>query len=872
MDIRTWLEELGHSDPERQIELLRRWPQTPEAVTARATPVWQRIELLAARPDVPPPVRAAAWEALQSPAAQAFYARYRASVSVPWLLDYIRQWETEGLLTPEQAWVLRLRYGDVRAASQPSREVVEADRPAWGLGLSLALYLGAFLVLAAALLLALVFEGLRIPVLAAAAVLFAGLAWGLRSRTSRGSWVMAVVFYGLIVANALAWADVFRERLGWSAQVEHGYWAGVHALLAALAGGLAWAYSSVLFALALPVNAAWTLFHLWQAWGGERLIGLLWLWYGVFAASLALARWAWSRRPRLAKVWFAVGQLGLSWLLLLGWFEPSFEFDAGLWFQTALLYTLVTGTFILARRVRAVPVWDAVIVPVAVWMTGQSWAFWFDAWCEGCFGLGLLLYSLPVALVAWRIRRVAWAHPTWGWALAVVTGLLWAQSGEFLAAQPTWPLVVQILASLLVWFAAALVLWVWAAAWDSRALAWLSVGLLLRAYAHVLAEIYPGYLLAYLGPHRFLDVGAHFGWEVFQGIPGANPLPWWFAMFLLLVALYELVRRVWPPELGQRALLVGLAGWSGVLFVLLTLAAFPGETWTEVLVGLGLGVVVLVQGFRLDHAAMVGWGVLVLGWAWARILALLGLPDRPLVWAVLPVALALIDRFAPRGRARARAWTGWAYGLMLLVWLAALWALECLSFPWGSARCAEHSLALAVYASITGWYAWRWREIWLSLPTALLYFASYSSLLHALDVHHPQAYSVPAALLGLSLHALFRRAGYRWVAEGLGMLSQLILFTTTYVQMAKNRDAWYFAVLFLQALVVVGYGVLQRAASLIWTPVAFLVLGVITILVQQWRGYGVLVLLGCSGLLLLAGGLAFLLRQARAQAESEPRT
>ncbi len=857
MPYQTWLARLAHPDPDERRAWLQRWPQAPEAVRADAAPVWRRVEGLAANPTEPPKVREAAWAALQSPAARTFYERYGPSTDVPWLLNYIREWEEEGLLTREQAQILRWRYSARPRGTKGQTREGDA-RPAWSWGLSLALYLGAFFVLAAALLLAQVFKGLRIPVLMAATAGFGGLAWGLRGRTRRGSWIMALVAYGLLLADAYTWYDVLAARLGRGAWV-NAYWAGVYALLAGLAALLAWGYASRLLAL-LAMAAAWfsALFaadalNLESEW-------LLWLWALEMGSFLGLSKALWNQRPRPAKTWFIASHIGMTWLLIWGGLLLASSYDSSLARSLAVTHLTLALAFFASRRVRPVPWWDVATFPLAVWLAGLSWGRAMGlAHPRVGADLALLMYSLPVLGAAWAVSRLAWAHPRWPWALVLVAGLQWGQSAEILAVHPGWPWGVRASLSLLVWMLAAVGLGYLATRWASRGLAWLALAYGLRAYAHVLAEIAPGYLRARFASPSPPPPWRHWQWELFNSPPGEARLGWWFAAFVVLALGYGVLQQRWADRRAARAWRGALQGWLGFLGMVLAALAMPGTTWTHVLVGAGLGLVALGYGFREDRAWLTGLGVWVLGWAWSRVQSLLWGRETPLVWSAYPVALALVERWRAR---RGRAWRGVAYGLLSLVGLASLWALECLARPGGQAGvCGRHSLALAIYASLMGWYAWRWRALWLSVPTAGLYFAAYAILLHALDVRHPQAYSVPAALLGLSLHALFRRAGSRWAAEGLGMLSQLVLFTTTYVQMTQQQNPWYFAVLFFQALVVIGYGVLQQSRSLTWTPVGFLVLGVITVLLQQWRGVGVLLLLGCSGLALLAGGLAFLMRK-----------
>ena len=102
-------------------------------------------------------------------------------------------------------------------------------------------------------------------------------------------------------------------------------------------------------------------------------------------------------------------------------------------------------------------------------------------------------------------------------------------------------------------------------------------------------------------------------------------------------------------------------------------------------------------------------------------------------------------------------------------------------------------------------------------------------ILFELKVDQPQFYSVGAALLGMLMHYLLMRAGSNTGAFITGMVSQLVLLSTTYIQMVGNNSLGYFSALFFQSLVVLAYGLVIRSRSLVFTPIAFVVLGVFTV-------------------------------------------
>jgi hypothetical protein len=94
------------------------------------------------------------------------------------------------------------------------------------------------------------------------------------------------------------------------------------------------------------------------------------------------------------------------------------------------------------------------------------------------------------------------------------------------------------------------------------------------------------------------------------------------------------------------------------------------------------------------------------------------------------------------------------------------------------------------------------------------------------------------------------------------MLSQLVLLGTTYIQMVLTNKLSFFFVLFTQSMIVLIYGLIQRSRSLVITPIAFAVLGVMTVVYSALKGLGPVILIGSTGVvLLMAGIIAVLLRE-----------
>lgn len=176
------------------------------------------------------------------------------------------------------------------------------------------------------------------------------------------------------------------------------------------------------------------------------------------------------------------------------------------------------------------------------------------------------------------------------------------------------------------------------------------------------------------------------------------------------------------------------------------------------------------------------------------------------------------------------------------------------------------SIPIALAASLWAVESFRQRNVWLGFPTNGLYLMSYFSLLLSLEVTQPQFYSVGAALLGLLMHYLLARAGSDKSAFVTGLISQLVLLGTTYIQMVANEQLGYFVALFFQALAVLVYGLVVRSRSLVGLPIVMLVLGVTTVMFFILRGLSTVILIGCTGIVMIVvATLAVVLRERLAQ-------
>ncbi|MDH3676426.1 MAG: hypothetical protein OES12_13100, partial [Anaerolineae bacterium] len=215
-------------------------------------------------------VRQAALEALTTPAYRDMQRRTsRLSTSArQTTLTEIERWQADGLLAPHLVDLLRQRYVfDPPATAKVARP--EQTKPAPSLSevllsetaIKVALYLGAFFVLAAAAILAAVIEGLRLPILGAATLGFLAAALILKRRLPQASFVLFVVFSFLLPIDA----GVLLDQVEVSQSSAQLYWIGVTLVL-----GIVWLAGTFLYT--------------------SRFFSVL-SWAAVSAAALQVGRW-----------------------------------------------------------------------------------------------------------------------------------------------------------------------------------------------------------------------------------------------------------------------------------------------------------------------------------------------------------------------------------------------------------------------------------------------------------------------------------------------------------------------------------------------------------------------------------------------------
>ncbi len=229
------------------------------------------------------------------------------------------------------------------------------------------------------------------------------------------------------------------------------------------------------------------------------------------------------------------------------------------------------------------------------------------------------------------------------------------------------------------------------------------------------------------------------------------------------------------------------------------------------------------------------------------------------MWFFPQIALAVIYYAAGFILRRGGGAKGW--GDTLLFSGFALGTLVAILCPTQSGG-LEKAIPIAIAASLYAVEAFARKNVWLGFPANLLYLVSYFTILVELNVDEAQFFSVGAAALGLLMHYLLTRTDNRSAAFVTGILSQLILLSTSYIQMIGSGELKYFFVLFLQSLVVLIYGVVIRSRSLVIAPIAFIVLASVTILYNALKDLSVVFIIGITGLILLGLGiLAVVMRE-----------
>ncbi|GIK36312.1 MAG: hypothetical protein BroJett011_01450 [Chloroflexota bacterium] len=792
------------------------------------------LEKIAAQ-DEAPAVREAALLALAAPPYRALQQQdNRLPLALRHaILAEINRWVADGLLPAQTAQLLRQRYD----FDQPAPAAAAAPTPAPATPrptltqlllsettIKVALYLGAFFVVAAAFILAAIFDVLRLPILGLATVGFLGAALALKRRLPTASFVLFTVFSFLLPIDAAVLLDLFDA----GSTVTWLYWIAVAALLSAVWAGGTFFYRSRLFSLLALAAASLAMLLVGRWLDRTPHLDMLLIELPTLLAlggTLMLERWQ-DRRFSLPLFILAqvqqVALLGWSAIMVLFTLADQGLSSPGWWLVIALTWLLAALFYGLSQRLMAfvlfAPLAVAALAPVPLFFSGVFSPSW-----QVVMALAWLWGTL-LALGGEGLGRVKWPGLSVYsiWLLIASAGLYLLAAGGGLADRVAFGLAY-LIGTAVVYLGLTLYrprVWLWSGSLLAATAAYFAVFFLpsLESY-----DFYPGFILL------------------------------WPALALLGLSLA--LRRGWRTDRRWHLPPLVLGGLVGAVALLALLATGFDEPGRATLA------LVIVAGFLtlfawLDRQPLLGYG------ATASLALALGFG---LVWGeqeqwVLPL-VGLASLYYVSGLAAT--WLGrlgvWA-GVLRLSGLG-LGTLVALSAPiQGGAAGVIGSALIATYFAIE---AFRLRQVWLGLPANLLYLVAYFTLLVDLDVDQPQFYSIGAALLGFVMHYFLVRSGSKWAAFFTGLLSQFILLGTSYIQMFSTEELIYFVVLFLQALVVLVYGLVVRSRSLVLAPIIFVVLGVITVALSVLAGIPALILIGCTGLLLLLLGIAALVMREK---------
>jgi hypothetical protein len=785
-------------------------------------------------------LRTAALEALTAPAHQGIQARHSrlAVYNRKIIHTEIERWEQDNIISAEQATVLRTRYpvATTTAAKAAKKERRERPRSLKELLLSeaavqTALYLGAFFVIAAAFIFALALEAARGPILTLVAGAGFGTAVVLFKRLRQASFVFFTIGSTLIPITA----GVLIDQVGFLDRLSDPVWMAVWVVLALVWIIGTYFYRSKLFSMLALWSATTAAFMLGETVDISEYLHLLLVavvtLFGLGGAHL-LRHW---RGIKLFWPLFAAVQLQEAALLLF----------------SAVIVTGSSPAGNLAGRL-----WWLVLA--VIWLMGTGfYTFSFAITKFELFPLVAVIALLPVPLFALGIfnpgvRTVAIVAWVWG-AILAASGLGIAKSKrKFIHTYWFWLLgssaAVFILAAIL----------------GLNELLGLGIGILLGvSVVYLLLTIWQrrtftwtGALVATLGAYL-----AIFGTKPIQRLE----IPYEFVFLFpgILHLMGELAVRksrsisarwIWPVRIlgllalgasGAFALVNGLnTPWNSVItfsiiaFFAAVYALWDGRTLIGVITTAALAGAIpyIVSGLNWDHWLILVYGLASLYWLGSLVLNLIG---KRLEWSNLLRVSGLV-------LGTVGAFTAPAQGGALSIF------------------------GTAVIASFFVVEGLRLKNVWLGFPANLLYLGAYFMALLELDISEPQFFSIGAALLGIVMHYLLVRGKNYFAAGFTGVIAQLILLSTTYIQMVSNDEFIYFFVIFLQSLVLLVYGLIVRARSFVITPIIFVVVSVITVAFSVLSGMATILMIGCTGTILLGlGVLALLMRPRISQATAE---
>jgi len=794
----------------------------------------------AAGQDDSQPVREAALQALQ---ASVYRNLQRSSNRLTGpvrerILAEIERWAADGLIAAHTARLLTQRYHFAEPSTQKAPEA-KPDEPRPSLSelllsettIKVALYLGAFFVVAAAFILAAVFEAARLPILGVATLGFLGAAAALKRRLPQASFVLFIVFSFLLPVDAAALFDL----LNLSSNVEQLAWIIVTVFLTLIWVGGTLFYTSRFFSVVAQAALSAAAWQLGRWFDLTPVLDILLLELSALAAlagAQLLSLWQNKDTARWRDKTFAlplfglaqlqqVGVLGLSAIFIFTTLVDPILPAPAWWIAIAATWLLGAMFYVISRRMTSFGLFSllavAAVLPVPLLFSGA-----FSP-STLVFAIIACVWGVGLALTGEGLSRVQVAG------LRAYAFYLIGGSAILFVAATIVGLTDRVAIGLAVLIVATLV---YLGMTILRPRWWLWAGTLLAGTT--------AYFTVFFLPNL----------EAFDFYPGFVML--WPSLAMLAINLVARKRfhasKYWhlPP------LVLGvICGGLTLLFLIATGWDEPdGATIAFIIIAAFLTLFSL-----LDQRPIVGSGVTTT-LALAVIFGLVHFEQER--WVTPLIVLAALYYFGAFILAKVSTQDQWA---SVLRWSGLiLGALVAVTAPIQGGAAAVIGTALAAtFFVIEGFQR---KNIWLGFPATLLYLGAYFILLIELDISQPQVYSIGAALLGFIMHYLLVRSHSNWAAFFTGLISQLILLSTTYIQMVGTERFLFFSVLFAQSIVVLTYGLVIRSKSLTVTPVIFVVLGVITAVFSVLAGIPALILVGCTGLLLLIlGSVALIMRE-----------
>jgi hypothetical protein len=783
------------------------------------------LELSAAQ-DPRKEVRLAALSALGSPA-YSMLSRQRTHLtpaSRKLILSQIEVWIDEGILPAPLAEVLQQRYAP--SVSQPVKKPGAPRATLSQVLLSeatirIALFLGGFFVVVAAFIVAAVIESARLPILILLTAGFFATSFGLKRRLPTASFNLFAIFTVLLVIDA--W--VLSQGAELNADEPQLFWTIVSLVMAAVWAVSTVFYKSRLFSV-LAVAAATAAVILFSATGENAIHTVLFRVQVVSALGLVvvtrLIRW---RGTDFAVPVFTLIQLQITGILLVS--VAMILADPLLLIIEPTAWALISATWLIASVAYAVSFrmfksrWFQFMAVLALMPVPQLFAGVWSPEARTIFTISWV-WAAVLAVTGEGIGTARWDE---GRAYSPI--LIGASTPLFAFAGMAWLLEDNLIGAAFLAGSALIYLGLMI----SRPRVWIWIGSLsftLAAYSAALfgpsSDVDPGFALllasivflsGWVVAEKWLKTGV--AWQVAPKILGILTAMAAAGALLLTGLLNEpqnaaiglgiLAAYVYGFGAIRRTPELGFAASGTLAFSLLfTLTNYDVEAWVIPFVGLAAAFYLTGLLLRLGDGLV----------NWSKALRYSGLVLGGIVGIAAPLQ-----------------------GGDLAV------------------------LGVAIVASMFALEAALQRRVGLGYPAIFYYLIAYIMILTGLDVTEPQAYSIGAALMGFVMHYLLVRADSRGQAFVMGLLSQLVLLGTTYIQMLASEEFSFFFVLFLQSLAVLAYGVVIRSRSLILVPIAFSILGVLSVAFSVLAGVNTAILIGCTGLLMILLGILALLFRDR---------